>query len=127
MLNVVILQGRLTKDPELAVTPNGVSVTRFSLAVDRKFKKEGQSTADFINCIAFRNTAEFVKKYFTKGQMVNIHGSIQTSNWEKDGKKNYSTDVMVDEVHFCGDKKQEQGDQIQDDGFMTVDDDQLPF
>jgi len=131
MLNKVILMGRLTRDPELTTATTGNSIVRFSLAVDRRFVKPGEERqADFINVVAFKQTADFVKKYFVKGQLVCVAGSLQTNTWEKDGKKNYATDVIADEVHFTGDKGKEQGQAqqpLQDDGFMTVDDSDLPF
>lgn len=102
-MNKVILMGRLTRDPEYSQTPSGVAVTRFSIAVNRRFAKEGQQQADFINCTAWRQQAEFVYKYFKKGSMIALVGSIQTRSWDgADGKKQYATDVVVDEVHFTG-------------------------
>jgi single-strand DNA-binding protein len=142
MLNKVMLMGRLTRDPELTTTTTGISVVRFSLAVDRRFVKPGEERqADFINIVAFRQTADFVKKYFVKGQLVCVAGAIQTRTWETDGKKNYATEVVADEVHFTGDKRDSNSNGYQkpsndgytpdrpssDDGFMTVSDDQLPF
>jgi single-strand DNA-binding protein len=105
-MNKVILMGRLTKEPEMRQTPQGVSVCRFSIAVNRRFAKEGQMNADFINCTAWRNTADFISKYFHKGNMIAVVGSLQTSTWEgQDGKKQYSTDVLVDEAYFTGSKE----------------------
>ena len=101
-MNKVILFGRLTKDPETTVTPSGVSVTRFTLAVNRRFKKD---ETDFINIVTFNKTAEFVQKYFVKGQAALIYGSIQTRNYEKDGQKFYVTEVIAEEVNFGGAKK----------------------
>lgn len=100
-MNKAILLGRLTKDVELKQTQNGVSVARFTIAVSRRFDKE---TADFINCVAWRNTAEFVSKYFSKGSSIAVVGSIQTGSYEKDGQKFYTTDVNVDEAYFAGSK-----------------------
>ena len=97
--------GRLTRDPELSQTPSGVTVARFSIAVNRRFAKEGQQQADFINCTAWRQQAEFICKYFKKGAMIAVVGSIQTRTWDgQDGKKQYATDVVVDEVYFTGSK-----------------------
>ncbi|MBQ7950275.1 MAG: single-stranded DNA-binding protein [Clostridia bacterium] len=144
MLNKVMLMGRLTRDPELRATQSGVSVVTFTLAVDRNFQRQGEERqADFINIVAFRHTAEFVKKYFVKGQLACVCGSIQTRTWEQDGKKNYATEVIADEVHFTGDRRDNSGNGYQtqqrpsndgfvqdgpaNDGFMTVEDDQLPF
>ena len=103
-MNKVILMGRLTRDPELRQTPTGVSVARFSIAVNRRFAgKDGQQQADFINCAAWRQTGEFICRYFQKGSMIAVVGSIQTSSWDdKDGKRQYSTEVVVDEAYFTG-------------------------
>lgn len=102
-MNKVILMGRLTKDVDMRQTPSGVSVARFTIAVNRRFSKEGQ--ADFINCIAWRQTGEFISRYFSKGSMIAVVGSIQTRSWEdKDGKKQYTTEVIVDEAYFTGEK-----------------------
>lgn len=105
MLNKLMLHGRLTKEPESSSTPSGVLVTKFSIAVDRRFKKEGQPEADFINCVSFNHTAEFVQKYFRKGQEILVSGSIQTRNYEKEGKKVWVTEAIVDEADFCGPKR----------------------
>lgn len=129
MLNKVILMGRLTRDPELKLTPANVPVCSFSIAVDRKFQKQGeQRQADFINIIAWRNTAEFVAKYFVKGQMINVCGSLQTRTWEdKNGVKHYATEVITDEVNFCGDKSGQAKPQATEE-FQEVDTgDDLPF
>lgn len=108
MLNKVILMGRLTRDPELSQTPTGVTVARFSIAVNRRFAKEGQQQADFINCTAWRQQAEFICKYFKKGSMIAVVGSIQTRSWDApDGTKRYATDIIVDEAYFTGGKKEE--------------------
>ena len=104
-MNKVILMGRLTRDPELRQTPNGVAVARFAIAIQRKFAKEGQQQADFIECVAWRQTGEFVAKYFKKGSMIALIGSIQSRNWDgSDGKKRYATEVIADEVYFTGEK-----------------------
>ena len=86
-------------------TPQGTSVANFSIAVNRRFAKEGQQQADFINCVAWRQQAEFICKYFRKGSMIAIVGSIQTRSWDgQDGKRQYATEVLVDEVYFTGSK-----------------------
>lgn len=130
-MNKVILMGRLTKEPELKQTPNQISVIRFSLAVNRRFVKEGQQEADFINCVAWRQTAEFISRYFHKGSMIAVAGSIQTRSWEgQDGKRQYATEVLADEVYFTGEKKLENQSQPQADiftGFAPADDEDLPF
>lgn len=106
-MNKVILMGRLTRDPEYSQTPSGVTMARFSIAVNRRFAKEGQQQADFINCTAWRQQAEFICKYFKKGSMIAVVGSIQTRSWDgQDGKKQYATDVVVDEVYFTGSKSE---------------------
>lgn len=103
-MNKVILMGRLTRDVEMRQTPNGVSVARFSIAVDRRFSgKDGQRQADFINCVAWRQTGEFISRYFQKGSMIAVVGSIQSRSWDgQDGKRQYATEVVVDEAYFTG-------------------------
>lgn len=107
-MNKVILMGRLTKDIEMRQTPNGVSLARFSIAVTRRFKNSnGEYDADFINCIAWRKTGEFIARYFQKGSMIAVVGSIQTRSWDgNDGKKQYATEVIVDEAYFTGSKSE---------------------
>ena len=102
MLNCAVIMGRLTADPELRQTPSGVSVTRFTVAVDRGYVKPGEERkADFINVVAWRNTAEFVSRYFTKGKNIIVCGSIQTRNYTaQDGTKRYITEVVADDVSF---------------------------
>lgn len=102
-INKVILMGRLTADPELKVSAQNVPVVRFTVAVNRRFqsKTEGAPTADFLNCTAFRQTAEFVSKYFRKGSSIIVFGSIQNDNYtDRDGNKRYDWRIMVDEVQF---------------------------
>ena len=110
MLNKVILMGRFTRDPELRSTPQGISTCSFSIAVDRNFVRAGEERkADFINCVAWRQTAEFISKYFRKGSMVALEGSIQTRTWDdQDGKKRYATDVVVSQVYFAESKRDSQ-------------------
>ena len=129
MLNKVILMGRLTKDPEYKMTQSEVAVTGFSLAVDRGYQKDGERQADFINCVAFRNTADFISKHFVKGQMICVCGMLQTRAWEsQDGKKNYATEVIVNEVYFTGDKRGNDNSTTPPaDEFIQVADDKLPF
>ena len=106
MLNVVVLMGRLTADPELRTTNSGLSYCRFTIAVDR-FSKNEERKADFINCVAWRQTAEFIVHYFTKGQMIAVEGSIQTGSYtNKDNVKVYTTDILVDRASFTGSKKE---------------------
>lgn len=107
-MNKVILMGRLTRDVEMRQTPNGVSLARFSIAVNRRFAgKDAQQQADFINCVAWRQTGEFIARYFQKGSMIAVVGSIQSRNWDgNDGKKQYATEVIVDEAYFTGSKSE---------------------
>lgn len=138
MLNVVILTGRLTADPELKTTENGVSVCSFSIAVERRYKQGEERQADFINVVAWRTSAEFVSKYFGKGSMIAIRGAIQTRKYtDKDGNKRTAFEVVADEVQFAEFKKAD-ANQGQDPlqtfknnlgGFadVDIDDDDLPF
>lgn len=101
-MNCVSLVGRLTKEPEVKTTSSSVSVCKFTVAVDRKFKDaNGEKQADFINCVAWRQTANFISSYFHKGSKIAVTGSIQTRNYDdQDGKKVYVTEVVVDEAEF---------------------------
>jgi single-strand DNA-binding protein len=136
-MNKVILMGRLTHEPELGQTPNNISVTKFSIAVNRRFAKEGQQQADFINCVAWRQTAEFICRYFHKGSMIAVCGSIQTRSWDgKDGKKQYATEVVAEEAYFTGEKVNNPEEQKQpfpeynkSDNFRYIDvnEESLPF
>jgi single-strand DNA-binding protein len=105
-MNKVILKGRLTSKPELKTTSNDVYVCEFSIAVNRRFNKE---QADFINCQAWRQTGEFVHKYFDKGQEISVVGELHIDKYDKDGETRYSTRVVVDEVEFCGSKADNKG------------------
>lgn len=107
-MNKAILMGRLTKDPELRYTPNNIPVCTFTLAIDRQFKKQGEEAqTDFIPIVAWRSTAEFCSKYFTKGLRVAVAGRIQTRTWDDaEGKRHYATEVVADEVHFADGKKE---------------------
>ena len=112
MLNHIVLMGRLTRDPELRRTGSGVAVATFSLAVDRDFGSSatGEKETDFIDIVAWRNTAEFVSKYFTKGRMAVVSGRLQIRNWnDKDGNKRRSAEVVADNVYF-GDSKRDNQD-----------------
>lgn len=106
MINNVVLMGRLVATPELRSTGTGVSVASFTIAVDRAYAKQGeQRQADFIDCVAWRNTAEFITRYFQKGSMIAITGNIQTRNYEdKNGNKRKAVEVVVDNASFCGSK-----------------------
>lgn len=106
-MNVAIIMGRLTADPELRTTQSGLSVCKFTVACDRYNKDKG---ADFIRCIAWKNTADMIAKWFSKGKMIAVEGSIQVDNYEdKDGNKRTITSVLVNRVNFCGDKSGNSG------------------
>ena len=106
-MNRVILMGRLTADPELRQTPQGTAVTRFTIAVDRRFRKEGGQQADFITCVAWRQTAEFICRFFQKGRMIAVEGQLQSRSWEtQDGKRQYATEVIIDNAYFTGSKNE---------------------
>ena len=105
MLNHITIMGRLTKDPEMRRTGSGVAVTSFTIACDSDFGQDGQKETDFIDITAWRNTAEFVSKYFNKGRMAVVSGRLQIRSWtDKDGNKRKSTEVVADNVYF-GDSK----------------------
>ena len=107
MLNSVIIMGRLTADPELRTTTNGLSVTSFTVAVDRNYKSGDERQTDFINCVAWRQTADFVTRFFKKGQMIAVQGSLQVRNYEdKNGNKRTAYDVVADNISFCGSKSE---------------------
>ena len=104
-MNKVILMGRLTRKPEISWNEEDLCIARFTLAVDRRFKREGQQDADFIGCVAFGRTAEFVEKYFRQGMRMVISGRIQTGSYtNRDGQKVYTTDVVAEEVEFAESK-----------------------
>ena len=108
MLNKVFIMGRLTRDPELRRTQTGTPVASFSLAVDRDFKDKatGERTTDFIDVVSWRNTAEFVSRYFTKGRMAVVEGRLQMRDWtDKDGNKRRSAEVVADNIYFTESKK----------------------
>jgi len=132
MLNNFNIQGRLTRDPELRYTPSGVAVTTFTLAHNTGRKREdGSEIAYFIDCVAWRNTAEFASKYFQKGQQAIAEGELETRTYEKDGIKRKVTELNVRKLHFADSKKDaDQGEDTRYDsgGFTEVDaDDDLPF
>ena len=112
MLNHITIMGRLTRDPELRRTGSGVAVASFTLAVDRDFGKNenGERETDFIDCVAWRQTGEFVSKYFTKGRMAVVSGRLQIRSWtDKDGNKRRSAEVVADNVYFGDSRRDEQG------------------
>jgi single-strand DNA-binding protein len=137
-VNVAMLIGRMVADPELKQTPNGVAVTSFSIAVNRRYTKGEEQQADFINIVAWRNTAEFIAKYFKKGSAIFIKGAIQTRSWtDQNGNKRFATEVVADEAQFVEAKKAQSDAQNEAQGApygesdaefveMTADED-LPF
>ena len=132
MLNRIIVMGRMTRDPELRRTNSGTAVASFSLAVDRDFKSlSGEKETDFIDVVVWRNTAEFVSKYFSKGRMAVVEGRLQLRDWtDKDGNKRRTAEIVADSVYF-GDSKRDGGDAAQSEpqgGFSEIKDDgDLPF
>ena len=141
MLNHIDIMGRLTRDPELRRTGSGTAVANFSVAVDRDFsgKDSGEKETDFIDCVAWRNTGEFVSKYFTKGSMIVVSGRLQIRKWQdKDGNNRYCAEVVADNCYFGESKKADTAAQsgsyrgyakADSDAFATLDDvdGQLPF
>ena len=110
MLNKIDVMGRLTRDPELKTTPAGVSVASFAMAVERDFAEGGEKKTDFIDVVAWRNTAEFVSKYFTKGMMAVISGRLQIREWtDKEGNKRKTAEIVADNVYFGEGKKDSGG------------------
>ena len=149
-MNKVVLIGRLTRDPDIRYTQGeyAICIARYTLAVDRRFKREGEQNADFISCVAFGKSGEFVEKYLHKGTKIAITGRIQTGSYEKDGQKVYTTDVVVEEHEFAESKASSSGSagssspaagtgrsqpatgQTGYDGFMNIPDgidEELPF
>lgn len=143
-MNKVILMGRLVKDPEVRYSQGNepLAVARYTLAVNRRFKRQGEQDADFINCVAFGKTGEFAEKYFKKGQMVSVVGRLQVRSWDdNDGKKRWSTDVVIEDQYFAESKGASEGQRTsapttstktaEAEGFYPIDasveDDDLPF
>lgn len=137
-MNKTILLGRLTRDPDVRYTQgdNPMAVARYTLAVDRRYKKEGEQEADFISCVAFGKSGEFAEKYLSKGMKIAISGRIQTGSYtNKDGQKVYTTDVVVEEQEFCeskgsGAESKPEEPKPDADGFINIPDgidEQLPF
>lgn len=111
-MNKVILMGRLTRDPEVRYSAgeNALAIARYTLAVDRRFRRDGEATADFINCVSFGRTAEFAEKYYHKGIRITVCGRIQTGSYtNRDGQKVYTTEVVVEEQEFAESKAASQG------------------
>ena len=141
MLNKVIEMGRLTRDVELRYTSNNVPVATFGIAVDRDYKgSDGEKQADFFTCVAWRNTAEFISKYFAKGRMIVVDGRLQYRSWEdNDGKKHSVVEIVVDNAYFGDSKKEDRGERVEQEPpaapannggvFVDMDEDdgELPF
>ena len=128
MINKVILLGRMTKDIEIRITNSQKTVGTFTIAVDNGYGDN--KTTDFINCVAWEKTAEFIKNWFGKGRMMALVGRIATRTWEgEDGRKNYATEVIVSEVSFAGEKKENVPAQNDDDAFVPLLDENadMPF
>ena len=135
-MNTVSLIGRLTKTPSVRTSQNGTKIARYSLAVDRRFKRDGEPTADFIPCVVFGKGAEFAENYLDKGIKIAVIGRIQTGHYDKDdGTRVYTTDVIVDSQEFCESKKTSEEDRPEapdpgDDDFLDIPEDEmseLPF
>lgn len=138
-MNKVILMGRLVRDPEVRYTQSNqpMAIARFTLAVNRRFKRQGEQDADFIPCVAFGKQGEFAEKYFKKGQMISVVGRLQVRNWDdNNGNKRITTEVIVEEQYFAGKKSNTENSQKREndgigEGFYPIDDDvkddDLPF
>lgn len=136
-MNKVILIGRLCNDPDVTYAQNGNAIAKYRLAVNRDRKKDGQQEADFLNCVAFGKSAEFVRSYLHKGTKIAVEGRIQTGHYDKDGTRHYTTDIIVDRHEFCESKQvadsyeNQERQAIRDEtngGFTEVEDDgDLPF
>lgn len=130
-MNIVCLTGRLTADPELKKTQSGKSVVSFTLAVDRDFKgADGERQADFINCVAWNQPAEFITKFFKKGKMIAIVGELRNRQYEtKEGTKRTASEVIISKAEFCGNSVNENktSPNASTEDFTTVEDDDLPF
>lgn len=133
MLNRIIVMGRMTRDPELRRTNSGTAVASFTVAVDRDFKSQsGEKETDFIDVVAWRNTAEFVSKYFSKGRMAVVEGRLQLRDWtDKEGNKRRTAEIVADSVYFGDSKKDNESAPAQSEpqgGFSEIEDDwDLPF
>lgn len=131
-MNKIFIKGRLTKSPEIKHITDEMSVTKFSVAVDRKAKAGEEKKTDFINCTAWNKQGEFIEKYFSKGQEIAIVGRLEVNNYEKDGERKTSVYVVVEEAEFVGSKKKEQKEDIEnvedlEIDFNYTDDSDLPF
>lgn len=138
MLNNITLQGRLTRDPEMQATATGVSRATFTLACEQDYKNpNGERDTDFFDVVAWRNTGDFVQRYFSKGQMAVVKGRLQTSQWTaQDGSKRKAVQIVAENVYFCGannasgqatEQPAEQSAVVEESGFTPVETDELPF
>ena len=129
--------GRLVRDPELRQSDNGTNICKFTVAINRDFKNQnGEYEADFINCVSFGKSAEFINKYFSKGSMIGITGRLQIRKWEKDGENRYATEIVVNSTSFAGEKKNSGASQVETNQVeevkaeavdSAVEEDDLPF
>ena len=129
-MNIVILMGRLTKEPNISSSQVGLTIAKFTLAVDRSHKKEGEQTADFISCVAFGKQAEFAEKYLKQGTKIALRGHWQTGNYTKDGVKVYTNDCVIDQMEFAESKKGTATTSEPSEDFINVPSDlieELPF
>lgn len=134
-MNMVVLMGRLTRDPEVRASQSGLTIASYTLAVDRRFKRDGEPSADFIRCKAFGKTAEFAERHFRKGVKIAVSGRIETGSYEGKSGKVFTTDIIVDSQEFCESKSaieeaQEEQRPSAPDDFMAVPDgidEELPF
>lgn len=126
-MNSAILTGRITKDLELRQTQGGTAVLNFGLAVDRRFKKDGEQTADFINIVCWGKTAELVAQYMSKGSKIGVIGRIQTGSYEKEGQKVYTTDVIAEQVEFLDSKKKDETEAKVAEIFPGAESNSIPF
>lgn len=129
MINNVVLMGRLTAAPELKATNNGTSVTAFTIAVERRYQQQnGEKLTDFINCVSWRNTAEFICKYFTKGDMIAVTGEIQTRKYKhKDGSERTAVEIVIENASFTGGKNNGNTGAQNNGTLESVEDDDIPF
>lgn len=128
MINSVVIMGRLTYEPELKTTTGGKSVINFQIACDRQYQASGQERkADFIDCQAWRQTAEFISRYFHKGSMIAVEGSVRTSSFtDNEGNRHKTVTIIANNVSFCGSKQQDNPVPVSN-GFEDIEDDDLPF
>lgn len=131
MLNKIVIMGRLVRDPEKRTTQSGVSVVSFTVAVDRDFKNGDEKVTDYIDCTAWRGTADFISKFFTKGRAIVVDGQLQSRKWQdKDGNNRVSWEVQAQNVYFADSKRNDDGQQSKPQTFEEVaseDDEDLPF